>query len=139
MFSENLKTVRKIKGISQEELAVRLNVVRQTVSKWEKGLSVPDADILIKIADVFEISVSELLGAKLENETDKNNVAEQLSRINEQLAIKNQRTKIVLKVVLGIIIAFVLINIILVIVGFVSFNSLNKQVEVTTQSEVVVP
>lgn len=141
MFGDNLKTVRKIKGVSQEELAVRLNVVRQTVSKWEKGLSVPDADIIIKIADIFEISVSELLGAKIEKETDKNDVAEQLSRINEQLAIKNHRTKILLKVVLGIIIAFVLINIILVIVGMVSFNSFNtnQQVGVTTQSEVVVP
>ncbi len=39
MLSENLKSFRKSKGISQEELAVRLNVVRQTISKWEKGVS----------------------------------------------------------------------------------------------------
>ena len=39
MFSENLKLLRKKKGLSQEELAVRLNIVRQTVSKWEKGVS----------------------------------------------------------------------------------------------------
>ena len=64
MLNENLKQLRKSKGLSQEELAIRLNVVRQTISKWEKGLSVPDADMLIKIADIFEVSVSELLGQK---------------------------------------------------------------------------
>ena len=53
MLNENLKQLRKSKGLSQEELAIRLNVVRQTISKWEKGLSVPDADMLIKIADIF--------------------------------------------------------------------------------------
>ena len=49
MLSENIKRLRKAKGLSQEELAVKLNVVRQTVSKWEQGLSVPDADLLIKL------------------------------------------------------------------------------------------
>ena len=63
MFQDNLKTLRKNKGYTQEELASRLKVVRQTISKWEKGLSVPDAEMLLKIADEFEVSVSELLGA----------------------------------------------------------------------------
>ena len=74
MLNENLKQLRKSKGLSQEELAIRLNVVRQTISKWEKGLSVPDADMLIKISEIFEVSVSELLGAKIEekNEQDVN-------------------------------------------------------------------
>ena len=66
MLNENLKQLRKNKGLSQEELAIRLNVVRQTISKWEKGLSVPDADMLIKIADIFEVSIIELLGAKID-------------------------------------------------------------------------
>lgn len=47
MLNENIKRARKAKGLSQEELAVKLNVVRQTVSKWENGLSVPDSDLLI--------------------------------------------------------------------------------------------
>ena len=59
MFSENLKAYRKAKGLTQEELAVRLHVVRQTVSKWEKGLSVPDADLLVRLAEVLEVSVSQ--------------------------------------------------------------------------------
>lgn len=62
MFGDNLKAMRKAKGYTQEELAIKLNVVRQTVSKWEKGLSVPDADALSKIADVLDTKVSILLG-----------------------------------------------------------------------------
>lgn len=71
MLNENLKTLRKNKGYSQEELAVRLNVVRQTVSKWEKGLSVPDAQMLMEIAEVFSVSVNELLGNDIEQETKR--------------------------------------------------------------------
>ena len=61
MLGKNIKALRKSKGLSQEELAVKLNVVRQTISKWEKGLSVPDSDMLISISEVFETSVSNLL------------------------------------------------------------------------------
>jgi putative transcriptional regulator len=64
-----LKRLRAKNGISQDELAIRLNVVRQTVSKWENGLSVPDADMLIKIADVFDVSVSDLLGMRIDRKS----------------------------------------------------------------------
>ena len=140
MFNENLKTLRKTKGLSQEEIAIRLNVVRQTISKWEKGLSVPDADMLIRIAEYFEVSVSELLGKRLENETDINIVAEQLSRINEQLAIKNRRSHRIWKTIAVVIAAIVAVNIILVIIGAVSYNSFTtvKTTTVLTESEVVV-
>ena len=111
MFSENLKTLRKKKGFSQEELATRLHVVRQTISKWEKNLSVPDADTLIRLAEILEVSVSELLGAKMENESTTNDVAEQLSRINEQLAIKNRRSRRIWKIVAIIFAIIVLVNI----------------------------
>lgn len=53
MLNENIKSIRKSKGLSQEELAVKLNVVRQTISKWEQGLSVPDSDMLISISEVL--------------------------------------------------------------------------------------
>lgn len=62
MLNENIKSIRKSKGLSQEELAVKLNVVRQTISKWEQGLSVPDSDMLISISEVLETPVSTLLG-----------------------------------------------------------------------------
>lgn len=99
MFHENLKTMRKAKGYTQEELAIKLNVVRQTVSKWEKGLSVPDADVLCKIADVLDTDVSTLLGEEIVEETDKSAVAQQLAKISEQLAMKNQHSKKIWKVV----------------------------------------
>ena len=112
MFSKNLKTLRKQKGFSQEELASRLHVVRQTISKWEKNLSVPDADTLIRLAEILEVSVSELLGSKIENENENgnvtNDVAEQLSRINEQLAMKNRRSRRIWKAIAIILVVFLL-------------------------------
>ena len=111
MLNENLKMLRKEKGFSQEELASKVHVVRQTVSKWEKGLSVPDAEMLVQIADVFEVPVSRLLGAlPAESEVDapdqRNEIAEQLMKINEQLVIKNNRTR---KIIKWLIIIFVVI------------------------------
>ncbi len=89
MLSENIKTLRKQKGYSQEQLADKLNVVRQTVSKWEKGYSVPDADMLEKIADVFEVDVSDLLGKEISAETETTDIGElvkQLTILNEYMA-----------------------------------------------------
>lgn len=117
MFHENLKTMRKAKGYTQEELAIKLNVVRQTVSKWEKGLSVPDADVLCKIADVLDTDVSTLLGEEIVEETDKSAVAQQLAKISEQLAMKNQHSKKIWKVVC-IILFVILVFYILAIVVF---------------------
>lgn len=103
MFKENLQILRKQKGMSQETLAQQLNVVRQTISKWEKGLSVPDADMLIRIADVFDTSVSELLGARIEQEENINEIAAQLALLNEQLAHKVGIYKKVFAIVVAII------------------------------------
>lgn len=117
MFNENLRELRKSKGFTQEELATKINVVRQTVSKWEKGLSVPDADSLQKIADVLEVDVSQLLGAKIEKEENKNEIAEQLSRINEQLVIKNRRTKKIVVAICVILLLPLIIFIIMIIIS----------------------
>ena len=117
MFHENLKALRKDRGLSQEELAVRLNVVRQTISKWEKGLSVPDAAMLIRLAEVLDTTVSRLLGADVpEDEADRDRLAEQLARINEQLAVRNRRGRFILRLVLGILAAFVVVNLLLILV-----------------------
>ena len=88
MLSENIKAIRKSKGLSQEELAVKLNIVRQTISKWEKGLSVPDSDMLISISEVLETPVSTLLGETMaESKVDDLKViSEKLEIINLQLA-----------------------------------------------------
>ena len=93
MLHENLRLKRKERGLSQEELASRLHVVRQTISKWEKGMSVPDSEQLIKIAVILETTVSELLVTKVENEEEPDRLAKELSRINTQLAIKNHRMR----------------------------------------------
>ena len=88
MLNENIKALRKSKGLSQQELAVRLNVVRQTVSKWEQGLSVPDSDMLISISEALETPVSTLLGETvIEAEVDSlKAISEKLEVINLQLA-----------------------------------------------------
>ena len=84
MLNENIKAVRQSKGLSQEELAIKLNVVRQTVSKWERGLSVPDSEMLICISDVLETPVSVLLG-----ETVTETVPEDIKTISEKLEVIN--------------------------------------------------
>ncbi len=88
MLNENIKAIRKSKGLSQQELAVKLNIVRQTVSKWEQGLSVPDSDMLISLSEVFETPVSTLLGETvMETEIDTlKAISEKLEVINLQLA-----------------------------------------------------
>ncbi|OUP50152.1 helix-turn-helix domain-containing protein [Lachnoclostridium sp. An181] len=98
MLNENIKAIRKSKGLSQQELAVKLNVVRQTVSKWEQGLSVPDSDMLISISEALETPVSTLLGETvIETEVDNiKAISEKLEEINWQLAQrKNTRRKII--------------------------------------------
>lgn len=97
MLSENIKAIRKSKGLSQEELAIKLNVVRQTISKWEQGLSVPDSDMLISISEVLETPVSTLLGETvIESKVDDlKAISEKLEIINLQLAQrKTTRRKI---------------------------------------------
>ena len=107
MFGENLKAARKAKGMTQEELAARLHVVRQTISKWEKGLSVPDADQLIRLSVVLEVPASKLLGAKTEFEReDTDAMADQLSQINEQLAGRTIRTRRLAKTLLAVVVKF---------------------------------
>ena len=98
MLNENIKAFRKSKGLSQQELAVKLNVVRQTVSKWEQGRSVPDSDMLISLSEVLEIPVSTLLGETV-TEAEADNlkaISEKLEVINLQLAQrKTTRRKII--------------------------------------------
>ena len=96
MLSENIRAVRKSKGLSQEELAVKLNVVRQTISKWEQGLSVPDSDMLISLSEALDTPVSVLLGEIVE-QTEVNDlkvISEKLEIINLQLALsRNAKQK----------------------------------------------
>jgi putative transcriptional regulator len=111
MFSENLKTLRKEKGFSQEQLATRLNVVRQTISKWEKGISVPDAETLMQLADVLEVEVSDLLGKKIEIEGEQSEMealALELAKLNELLVVYGNKASD-LKKKIGKLIAVILL------------------------------
>ena len=95
MLKDNLKTLRKNKGLSQEELSIKLHVVRQTISKWESGLSVPDAEMLITISELFETPVSDILGENIEEKEKKDLkvISEKLEVINEQLSIKQKQNR----------------------------------------------
>ncbi len=108
MLNENIKSIRKSKGLSQEELAIKLNVVRQTISKWEQGMSVPDSDMLISISEVLETPVSVLLGETivLPNADDLKAISEKLEVINLQLA---QRRKTGRKILCWLLISLCLI------------------------------
>lgn len=122
MLNDNIRTVRKNKGFTQEDLASRLHVTRQTVSKWEKGLSVPDAEMLTRLAEELETDVSVLLGAKVETAADENAIVEQLSRLNEQLAIRNRRSRKIWKTLAVIGIAIIVIPVILSVLGLTFFS-----------------
>ena len=95
MLKDNIKAIRKSKGLSQEELAIKLNVVRQTISKWEQGLSVPDSEMLISISEVFETPVGTLLGENiLETKVDDlKAISEKLEVINLQLVQKKSKKR----------------------------------------------
>lgn len=120
MLNENIKVIRKSKGLSQEELAIKLNVVRQTISKWEQGLSVPDADMLISISEVFETPVSTLLGETVvETKADDLRViSEKLEVINLQLAHgKAMRQKVAYWLFLSLCAAIVAISAVLIVLN----------------------
>ncbi len=116
MLKDNLIVLRKNAGLSQEELSVKLNVVRQTISKWESGLSVPDAEMLLSISEVFEIPVSTILGENIEEKenNDIKEIAQKLEVINELLSkSKKQKRKRIICFLIIIDICFILLFILL--------------------------
>ena len=118
MLKDNLKTLRKNKGLSQEELSIKLNVVRQTISKWETGLSVPDAEMLVTISELFETPVSEILGENIEKKEkdDLKVISEKLEVINEQLSnYQKEKRKKKIQVLIIIDISIILLFILLAI------------------------
>ena len=117
MLSENIKAIRKSKGLSQQELAVKLNVVRQTISKWEQGLSVPDSDMLVSISEALDTSVRTLLGEPvIESVVDHlKAISEKLEVINLQLAQrKTTRRKILHWLLISLCTVIVIISAVLI-------------------------
>lgn len=124
MLNENIKNLRKAKGLSQEELANRLNVVRQTISKWEKGLSVPDSSMLISLADELDTSVSTLLGETVPEhdlkDTDLKSISEKLESINLQFA---KRSRMRIRLTRYLLLALC----VLIAVGFIAFTAMHGE------------
>lgn len=102
-LSENIKNLRKRAVMTQEQLADKLGVTRQTVSKWENNMSVPDADILSEMADVFDVSVSELLGCGADNGSTKD-YAKILASLKGALTEKNRFRKSILRIIKAVLI-----------------------------------
>jgi putative transcriptional regulator len=116
MLNENIKKLRQAKGLSQEELAIKLNVVRQTISKWENGLSVPDSSMLITLADELDTSVGILLGEPVTESTpnDLKTISEKLEVINLQLAKRSMaKVKTIRWVLISLSILMIIVFIVL--------------------------
>lgn len=133
MLDQNIRALRKQKGYTQETFAQELNVVRQTVSKWEKGYSVPDALMLEKIAELFEVSVGELLGEdeiKAGERTELEQISAQLSLLNNQLArelVRKRRNRRITLIVLAGIAALALIAVLISLIPLARVGSQKNQ------------
>ena len=135
MLSENIRAVRKSKGLSQEELAVKLNVVRQTISKWEQGLSVPDSNMLISLSEALDTPVSVLLGEIVE-QTEVNDlkvISEKLEIINLQLALsRNAKRKKLLVFFSLLAVAIIAVWVLLIVFGspYLAWDYSNPEIAV---------
>ena len=131
MFAENLKALRRARGLSQEELAGRLHVTRQTISKWENALSVPDAELLLRLAEELEVPVSRLLGGPVETEEAPDQVAARLAELNRLLAERNRRSRRIWRVVAGVLIGLAAATVLLILLNAAAFRSITTDTEQT--------
>ena len=131
MFADNLKTLRRARGLSQEELAGRLHVTRQTISKWENALSVPDAELLLRLAEELEVPVSRLLGGPVEEEPAPDQVAAHLAGLNRLLAERNRRSRRIWRVVAGVLIGLAAATVLLILLNAAAFRSITTDTEQT--------
>ena len=139
MLQENLRTLRKARGLSQEDLAQKLHITRQTLSKWENGLSVPDAQLLLRLAEILDVPVSELLGGPVETEErDEDAVARHLERLNLLLAERNRRSRRIWRIVAGVLIGAAALTVLLLLLSFIAFRSFTTDSTVSGGEEVVV-
>ena len=139
MLQDNIRSLRKARGLSQEEVAQRLHITRQTLSKWENGLSVPDAQLLLKLAEILEVSVAQLLEGSTEtNEDEQDTVAEQLERLNLLLAERNRRSRRIWRIVAGVLIGAAVVTMLLLLLSFIALRSFTSEPVINGGEEVVV-
>lgn len=135
MLGDNIAALRKQRGMTQQTLADALYVTRQTISKWEKNLSVPDADALVRLADALETTVQTLLGQQAAAPAEPSDIAVALGRINDQLAIQNRRRSRIWKVIAWILALFVAFNALLLVLSYAA--SVQLDTEVVTVEETI--
>lgn len=135
MFQENLKTLRRQRSLSQQALADRLHVVRQTISKWERGTSVPDAELLIRLAEELDTTVADLLGETISQPSDETALSQQLSQLNSILAERNRRHRRICRVVGLAVLCIILCFVLLIACSIVVFD--HAEVSQIETSEVV--
>ena len=143
MLQENIRMRRKAMGLSQEEVARRLHITRQTLSKWENGLSVPDAQLLQQLAEVLEVPIAWLLDGPAtaeqgDQEGERDTVAQQLERLNLLLAERNRRSRRIWRIVAGILLGTVLLTILLMLMSLVVFRNLTAEPQVSEGGVVTV-
>ena len=129
MLNENIKALRKAKGYSQEELAVKINVVRQTVSKWEKGISVPDAGMVIQIAEALDTTVSVLLGEGIPKSEESDYVktlAAKLEVLNAQYSKHNAHRRKILRIVFTAVLILSAVSLVRYLFFFASIYSMGN-------------
>ena len=127
MFPEKLKQLRQTHNLSQSDLANQLHVVRQTISKWEQGLSVPDADMLVQLSHLFQISVNELLGceanpASIPSSPDP----DPLSAMVLEQSRRSKRTR---RMVAALLIAILLLILLALVLSLAAFQQISQSTE----------
>ena len=141
MLNQNIKALRKTKGLSQEELAIKLNVVRQTVSKWEKGISVPDAGMVIQIAEVLDTTVNVLLGDEIPKSEESDfakTLAAKLEVLNEQYSKQSEHRRKILRIVFAAILIFSVFSLIRYLFFFASIYQMKIIGDASTSTSVTV-
>ena len=139
---KNNKRGKNKKGMTQQQLADSVYVTRQTISKWEKNYSVPDAEVFVKLADVLEVQTSQLLEVKVDSdvqttEEKQNAYAEQLAHIAEQMAIRNRQRKRIWKTI-GIAFAVIIVVcIVLIVMNIAFFSAYPTTEDVQTHEETI--
>lgn len=134
MLNDNIKKLRKAKGLSQDELAIKLNVVRQTISKWENGLSVPDSEMLLTIAEELGTTVNALLGETVEPDvcSELKVIANKLEVINEYMVKQNESRRKAWRVVFTITTIFSAAVLIIALIGFIYFVFVTSDLTAST-------
>lgn len=140
MLQENIRMLRKARGLSQEEVAQRLHVTRQTLSKWENGLSVPDTQLLRRLAEVLKVPVARLLDSPDEptEGEDQDTVAQQLERLNLLLAERNRRSRRIWRVVAGVLVGAAVLTALCLLLSLTALRSLTAEPQVSAGDAVIV-